>query len=244
MPDSFVDTHTVILVTRSGLNFIGRDKSIFLRPAKPFVPLNSTKRINVNLPLIGSLSLWQDAITAEETLFDYPPGQGHANFFFPDHVPVFSDELTEANFSAEARARCNGSLLCLYDSRETGDVDLGAVTEQERESFIAEQAGIGEFFFFFPVCMEFLFFVLSKRQIKRGNTAVYSLTGSAVWYGYFVWNWNMRDILRCSLQWNIVGEFRAQTIQHWITQSIRITVLYCLSQVLIHKKMMVYLGDF
>ena len=151
MPDSFVDTHTAILYHKQS----DKIRSKFHREGQKYIPaetfcaikFNSTKRADVNLPLVfGSLFLWPDAITADETLFDYPPGQGHENFFFPDHVPIFSDELTDANFSAEARARCNGSLLCLYDSRETGDVDLGAVTEQERETFVAEQAGIGEFF--------------------------------------------------------------------------------------------------
>ena len=60
-------------------------------------------------------------------MFSYPDGLTAANFSFPDHMPVFLDEL-DNNTLAEARRVCGNDSQCIYDFSQTGNEQLAMNT--------------------------------------------------------------------------------------------------------------------
>jgi len=60
-------------------------------------------------------------------LFSYPDGLTAANFSYPDHMPVFLDEL-DNNTLAEARRVCENDSQCIYDFSQTGNEQLAMST--------------------------------------------------------------------------------------------------------------------
>ena len=71
-------------------------------------------------------------ITDDTSLFTYPGNTGVSNFSFPDHMPVFLDELS-ADAIAEARRVCGNDSQCIYDFSQTGNEELAMVTMTTNE---------------------------------------------------------------------------------------------------------------
>lgn len=67
---------------------------------------------------------------SNESLFYYPDGSGPADFSFPDYVPLFIDEAEFTNLATAADENlitaCGGDQRCLFDSIQTGDVEVGS----------------------------------------------------------------------------------------------------------------------
>jgi hypothetical protein len=68
---------------------------------------------------------WQ--IRSEESLFFYDEGTGVSSYAFPDHKPVFADEIANL-FTLEQKVACQDDPACMFDAFETGDVQLGLET--------------------------------------------------------------------------------------------------------------------
>ncbi len=66
-------------------------------------------------------------IDPEESLFTYPGGLSALNYSFPDHVPLFLDEVF-ATASQEILDLCQGNIRCIYDAVQTGNLDIGRDT--------------------------------------------------------------------------------------------------------------------
>ncbi|XP_055957125.1 fibrillin-1-like isoform X3 [Patella vulgata] len=83
-------------------------------------------------------------INASESVFNYPPRKGPADFSFPEFVPVFLDEQPD-DVKAQAYAVCGGqtNLACIYDFIATGNQALAAETltsNDDAESTNSENA--------------------------------------------------------------------------------------------------------
>ncbi|XP_064385849.1 mucin-like protein [Halichondria panicea] len=68
---------------------------------------------------------WQ--VDASESLFTYPDGMTAADFAVLDHDPPYLDEVV-ANASAEVLKMCGDNVECIFDSIETGDINIGLET--------------------------------------------------------------------------------------------------------------------
>ena len=79
-----------------------------------------------------------------DSLFSYPDGLSAANFSFPDHEPVFLDELSNATLT-EARRVCGSDSQCIYDFSQTGSEELAMVTMKTNQENEMEQLIIGEY---------------------------------------------------------------------------------------------------
>ena len=66
------------------------------------------------------------------SLFSYPDGLSAADFSFPDHMPVFLDELDNSTLS-EAREICGQDLQCIYDYSQTGNRELAMITMETNQ---------------------------------------------------------------------------------------------------------------
>ena len=77
-------------------------------------------------------------ILIEESLFFYDEGTDVSSFAFPDHVPVFADEVVNL-FTLEQRTACQEDPACMFDAFETGDVQLGLET---RAANVANQMAV------------------------------------------------------------------------------------------------------
>lgn len=58
-------------------------------------------------------------VSANESLFSYPPGRSHSSFQDPSFVPCFSEPQV-ANVTDDVRAVCGESRMCLFDVQSTG----------------------------------------------------------------------------------------------------------------------------
>ena len=67
-----------------------------------------------------------------DSLFSYPDGLSAADFSFPDHMPVFLDELDSSTLS-EAREICGQDLQCIYDYSQTGNRELAMITMETNQ---------------------------------------------------------------------------------------------------------------
>ena len=88
------------------------------------------------------LLLYSGHINLNESLFTYPDGLTAANFTYPDHMPVFMDELSESTIS-EARGVCGNSTQCIYDLTQTGNVELAMTTLAVNEENLEEETLAG-----------------------------------------------------------------------------------------------------
>ncbi|XP_064385364.1 uncharacterized protein LOC135334155 isoform X9 [Halichondria panicea] len=68
---------------------------------------------------------WQ--LDASESLFTYPEGLTAADFAVLDHDPPYLDEVV-ASASAEVLQACGNNVECIFDSMETGDINIGLET--------------------------------------------------------------------------------------------------------------------
>ena len=78
-----------------------------------------------------------------DSLFSYSGGLSTANFSFPNHEPVFLDELSNATLT-EARRVCGSDSQCIYDFSQTGSEELAMVTIKTNQENEMEQQIIGE----------------------------------------------------------------------------------------------------
>ena len=78
-----------------------------------------------------------------DSLFSYSGGLSTANFSFPNHEPVFLDELSNATLT-EARRVCGSDSQCIYDFSQTGSEELAMVTIKTNQENKMEQQIIGE----------------------------------------------------------------------------------------------------
>ena len=67
-------------------------------------------------------------ISEEESLFTYPPGMTTDDYSYPDHSPVFLDELLP-NADPEIVEFCDGDPQCVYDYTETNDSSIANSTK-------------------------------------------------------------------------------------------------------------------
>ena len=77
-------------------------------------------------------------VSDSDSLFAYPDGLSAANFSFPDHEPVFLDELSNATLT-EARSVCGSDSQCIYDFSQTGSEELAMVTTTTNQENEIEQ---------------------------------------------------------------------------------------------------------
>ena len=66
-------------------------------------------------------------VDALESLFTYIEGLTAADFAVLDHDPPYLDEAV-ANASAEVLKMCGDNVECIFDSIETGDINIGLET--------------------------------------------------------------------------------------------------------------------
>ena len=62
-------------------------------------------------------------------MFTYPPGMSSVDFSFPDHIPLFVNEVF-GDASPEVLDACGDNIQCIFDATQTGDVNIGLVTMQ------------------------------------------------------------------------------------------------------------------
>ena len=62
-----------------------------------------------------------------ESLFTYSDGHTYLDYAHPDHIPPFLDDVI-AGATPEVLAACGTNLECIYDSLETGDINVGLET--------------------------------------------------------------------------------------------------------------------
>ena len=81
-----------------------------------------------------------------ESLFTYENGSSTETFSFPNHEPVFLDELL-SNLTAEqlvtAQQTCGNDQSCLFDLLETQNQALAANSLETNQENIEEQAVSG-----------------------------------------------------------------------------------------------------
>ena len=81
-----------------------------------------------------------------ESLFNYEDGASTATFSFPDHEPVFLDELL-SNLTAEqlstAQQTCGDDQSCLFDLLETQNQALATNSLETNQENIDEQVVSG-----------------------------------------------------------------------------------------------------
>ncbi len=66
-------------------------------------------------------------LDASESLFTYPEGLTAADFAVLDHDPPYLDEVV-AMASAEVLQACGDNVECIFDTMETGDINIGLET--------------------------------------------------------------------------------------------------------------------
>ena len=67
------------------------------------------------------------------------------NFSFPNHIPVFLDEVIKQS-DPEVTAQCGGNSQCIFDAAQTGDISMGLNTMQISSENVAEEVATGNFF--------------------------------------------------------------------------------------------------
>lgn len=82
-------------------------------------------------------------IDPSESLFTYPPGESSADFSFPDHIPLFVDEVVNGA-SDEIREACGNNARCIYDASQTGNLNIGVDTMQTDETNQEDQMVSGQ----------------------------------------------------------------------------------------------------
>ena len=94
------------------------------------------KLIVIIIQLIGM-------INPEDSLFTYPPGMGPEDFSFPNHVPLFLDEVV-AGASQDIMDDCDGDSMCIFDAIQTGNTAIGLMTKTLIETDIENRNIVGK----------------------------------------------------------------------------------------------------
>ena len=146
-------------------NFDGNASNDFIFPNGTMLPVNSSDRqlhyygqsckcvtfmylgciawiAAVYIVADHELVTFSGHIILNESLFTYPEGLTAANFTYPDHMPVFMDELSESTI-AEARGVCGNNTQCIYDLTQTGNVELAMTTLAVNEENLKEETLAG-----------------------------------------------------------------------------------------------------
>ena len=82
-------------------------------------------------------------MSQKESLFYYKPGESISTFSFPDHVPIFADELLE-RATEQQRELCNDDPSCLFDLLETNDPSIALGTLQSAQDVAAATASMSK----------------------------------------------------------------------------------------------------
>ena len=77
-------------------------------------------------------------MTADTSLFTYTDGMSTANYSFPDHMPVFLDELSNETI-ASAKIVCGNDSQCIYDFSQTGNEELAMATTTINQENVMNQ---------------------------------------------------------------------------------------------------------
>ena len=73
-----------------------------------------------------------------DSLFSYPDELSAADFSYPDHMPVFLDELDNSTL-VEARRICGQDSQCIYDYSQTGSKEVAMITmETDQENKLGQ----------------------------------------------------------------------------------------------------------
>ena len=64
-------------------------------------------------------------VLASESLFTYPEGKTAADYAFPNHRPIFMEEIPLTAYSPELREFCKDDRRCLFDADQTGTWQVG-----------------------------------------------------------------------------------------------------------------------
>lgn len=72
----------------------------------------------------NSILNFSGLIDPSESLFTYPSGLSSTNFSFPDHLPLFVDEVV-AGASQQVLDTCQANTRCIFDATQTGVLDIG-----------------------------------------------------------------------------------------------------------------------
>lgn len=82
-------------------------------------------------------------IDPSESLFAYPPGLSSVNFSFPNHLPLFVDEVV-AGATQEVLDTCGTNARCIFDATQTGNLAIGVDTMVTEETNEEDQMVAGE----------------------------------------------------------------------------------------------------
>ena len=89
------------------------------------------------------LLLITGAITEEESLFSYLlDGKNFTSFQYPEHQPVFLDELT---LTVDQMEQCGSDKQCAYDYAQTGSIEIGLATMNVEQSNSMDKTLLGMF---------------------------------------------------------------------------------------------------
>ena len=83
-------------------------------------------------------------IIDSESLFYYQRGENASTFSYPNHVPLFPDEIPLSNFTQEQIDACGGDSACLYDYLQTNDPEIAMQTKGTSEENTALSQNLGE----------------------------------------------------------------------------------------------------
>lgn len=72
-------------------------------------------------------------ITEGESLFTYPNGTSFSDYYFPDFVPPYLQEVVN-NAPPDIVNMCSGNQQCIFDAVETGDNNIGMGTSNVMDS--------------------------------------------------------------------------------------------------------------
>lgn len=90
------------------------------------------------LAVVKLILLFVGQITQESSIFTYPPGMGAENFSFPNHVPVFLDDVLNAT-TPEILTACGNDPQCVFDYTATGNMEIGLGTLAANENNTRDQ---------------------------------------------------------------------------------------------------------
>lgn len=81
-------------------------------------------------------------ILSQESLFYYHEGMNLSTYAHPDHQPVFLDELLQGNIDPQIITACGGDSSCIFDTVETGDMEIGMQSRSTSNTFDDQLANL------------------------------------------------------------------------------------------------------
>ena len=79
-----------------------------------------------------SLRFKSGQITDQESLFTYGPGESVSTFANKTFQPMFVEDIEWADNKTEAQAKekCKGDVVCLFDAASTNNVSIGLASQE------------------------------------------------------------------------------------------------------------------